>query len=260
MDNPEHAGTDPGETDGHHLICPGCGALIEKPKNLEGGAFHCKYCKSVVVAKEDLDRTKQNIRTLLKRARSSEKAGDYLQASQYYTKLIEIDSRNPTYWMGKARIAGYISSYHNQKINEMLKTFQFAISLAEEDHREKLRKDAGEFILQRCRGYSASLNMLKDEITDIEPHDATALNNFSFKMKEYNSYIDTIIRGLEEASRYIPYNHSIYYTIATLSDEKLTQRDVPKTRDFSEDFFVRIIISIIYLLGLMIFVSLTEHC
>lgn len=245
-----------------HLTCSGCGAITEKPANLTGNIFQCEHCKSVALIKDDIDGSKRKLHDLLKLARSSEKTGDYQQASQFYTQLIEIDSKNPTYWMGKARVAGYISSFHNQRIDEMLYAFRYAISLAKEGEKEALKNEAGEFIFMGCRGYSASLNMLKNEITDIEPRTSTDLKNYSSKMKEYNSYIDTIIKGLEEALRYVPYNYDIRYKIGVLSDEKLTQRDAPKIQtSWAWEYFAwGIVVRIVFFLGLVIFIALSEHC
>jgi len=39
------------QADLYHLVCPRCGAAVEKPENLKGNTFHCEYCNSIVLVK-----------------------------------------------------------------------------------------------------------------------------------------------------------------------------------------------------------------
>ena len=220
------------EIDVYHLVCPGCGAIIDKPNDLKGNIFHCKHCKSVIVSRDDFDGPKQKLRHLLELARSSEKAGEYQQAYKWYTKLIEIDSKNPAYWMGKARIAGHISSFHNQRIDEMLHAFRYAISAADGDKKEALGGEAGEFIFRRCRGYLASMDELRDEAIYLETSYPTRRYAESLDIDTFNNYVVKIIDGMIEASEYLPDNPDIVDTIIEVCEKRLPPLASPELYNY----------------------------
>lgn len=39
------------QADIYHLVCPRCGATVNKPENLKGNTYHCEFCNSIVVIK-----------------------------------------------------------------------------------------------------------------------------------------------------------------------------------------------------------------
>jgi predicted Zn finger-like uncharacterized protein len=228
IDNAEYSHTLSGDTDVYQLICPGCGAAVEKPGNLTGNTFHCIYCGSVVVIKDEFKRPRQNIDNLLKLARFAEESGNYIQAYSHYNSLLVIDSNNPVFWLGKARNAGYISSYKYTIIDEMLKAFQYAISIAKENEKEELRKDAGMFIWQRCCDYLVSLRMLSSPGTSL--NDTSVISNNGY----YNYLID-IIKGMIEAEKYLPDNIDIINKIIHTCEKEIPEFGPPERCKFRED-------------------------
>jgi DNA-directed RNA polymerase subunit RPC12/RpoP len=74
--------------------CPNCGGELQLPRDKVSAK--CLYCGSDIVVREAIQGAAvANVGNLLKLADAASSAGNYEEAYNYYTKVLEFDSTHP---------------------------------------------------------------------------------------------------------------------------------------------------------------------
>jgi len=103
-------------------VCPKCGGELRVPSNLD--VCKCMYCGIEIILNRTNDsNTKALIENLLKLAREAEKVGNYQEAYNYFSLILEKDSENRYGWLGKAFSTGRLSTLNNYRIIEAISYF-----------------------------------------------------------------------------------------------------------------------------------------
>ena len=112
--------------------CPSCGAALNLDDSREFG--YCTYCGCEVL--QEIKRVKVTIDTskrsmnCLKLADQAFEVGNYLEAYNYYTRVLEYDGDAYVAIMRKGICAGYLSDPTNIRIAELISGYEQAISTA----------------------------------------------------------------------------------------------------------------------------------
>jgi len=108
-------------------ICPSCGGQLQVPDDRD--SVKCMYCGTDIIVRQAIQAGSGiNIGNYLELAVTATKAGNYQEAYDYYSKVLEIDITNPEAWFGKGRSAGWLSTLKNIRFAEMISGFQNAIT------------------------------------------------------------------------------------------------------------------------------------
>jgi tetratricopeptide (TPR) repeat protein len=119
--------------------CPECKGALQVPTNQV--AVRCMYCGSSIVVNEVVARSGDaGAANLMRVAEAAVKAGNFTEAFNYYTKVLEIDLCNHEAWFGKGEAAGWLSSARQNRIPEMLSHFHSAIECSPEAVRPAMIK------------------------------------------------------------------------------------------------------------------------
>lgn len=116
--------------------CPACNADIQVPD--DNDFVICEYCKTNVKVRDALkiiiDAKTSN---LLKIANEAYNTKNFIEAYNYYNKILESEIDNYEAWIGKALCCGYLSDLNTFRFDEMFNYFQKAIDLCSEENKQK---------------------------------------------------------------------------------------------------------------------------
>src|SRR5688572_15693536 len=98
--------------------CPTCGGSLQLPDNRR--TVNCMYCGATVVVHEAIQAAAAaTVPNLLKLARAAAQSSNYVEAYDYFTRVLELDGGNSNAWAGKAEAAGRLSGQHSFRMPEM---------------------------------------------------------------------------------------------------------------------------------------------
>jgi tetratricopeptide (TPR) repeat protein len=130
--------------------CPNCGGELQLPDNRE--TVKCMYCGGeVVVQKAIRDYAPQvNIDNLLELAETAGIAGNYTEAIQYFSRVLEFDPKNYKSWFGKGLATAYLADYNSFDLDEAITYFYNATENAPNEKHEELKYQIGMAINNLC--------------------------------------------------------------------------------------------------------------
>ncbi|HEV7891805.1 MAG TPA: hypothetical protein VGP08_14275 [Pyrinomonadaceae bacterium] len=122
--------------------CPNCGGNLQLPD--DRATVNCMYCGTSIVVREAVQAAAAgNVGNWLKLADTAVASGNFQEAFDYYTRVLEVDASHSESWYGKGRAAGSLSSPQQFRITEMLACFRAALEHAPEgERREVMSKNA----------------------------------------------------------------------------------------------------------------------
>jgi tetratricopeptide (TPR) repeat protein len=99
--------------------CPSCGGNLQVPPDMK--TAKCMYCGGDFIIEDaiKLAMGQVNIDNLFELADAAKNIGNYIEAYNYYTRILEADSNNYKAWYGKALSAGWQSSTGNPRLQEV---------------------------------------------------------------------------------------------------------------------------------------------
>ena len=107
--------------------CPSCAGALQVPTNRD--VVKCMYCgKSVFVERAVKAAAEANLDNWATLAKTASDAGNWREAYDYYTRMLEYDPSNADAWMGKGRAAANLSTVAEPRLTEMCVAFQRALS------------------------------------------------------------------------------------------------------------------------------------
>ncbi len=119
--------------------------MLQLPTDRE--TVNCMYCSTnITVNVAILAVQGQNVENLLTLARNAFSSGNNQEAYNYYTKILEVDSRRVEAWCGKAMSAGWMSTLRDFRLPEMVSGFTQAISVAPDSDKPLIQKQAANAI------------------------------------------------------------------------------------------------------------------
>ncbi len=128
-------------------ICPSCGGQLQVPDDRD--SVKCMYCGSDIIVRQAIQAVSGiNIQNYLELAKTAFKNGNHQEAYDYYSKVLEIDIKNPQAWFGKARSAGWLSKLDDFRFPEMITGFQNSIANVSDNDRPKLKRRCAQVIYE----------------------------------------------------------------------------------------------------------------
>jgi tetratricopeptide (TPR) repeat protein len=98
------------------------------------------YCGTDIIVREAIQAgSGVNVDNYLKLARTANKAGNYQEAYNYYSKVLEYDINSSEAWFGKARAAGWLSNFNEFRDSEIKSGFDTALEKIPENDLKALR-------------------------------------------------------------------------------------------------------------------------
>ena len=126
--------------------CPSCGGDLQVPDNRD--QVKCMYCGGSVITRQAIQLASSgvNVANLMELAKAAADANNPKEAYDYYTKVLEHDSRNTIAWVGKGEAAGWMSTVKDIKTTEMIAGFNNAINYAPEADKPALRRQCADAV------------------------------------------------------------------------------------------------------------------
>lgn len=108
--------------------CPSCGGELMLPKTKDEAI--CNYCGSRFFLRDSLAKQSgPSIETLLRLAGNAMRGGNYMEAYDYFTRIIELEPQSAEAWIGKGAAAGWMSNLANPRIQEMISALSEGLEL-----------------------------------------------------------------------------------------------------------------------------------
>lgn len=172
--------------------CPSCGGELRLPDDKK--QVKCMYCGFDVLVQEAINQAGVNVENLLKLASTAEKSGNFKEAYDYFTKVLEFELGNSTALLGKGISAGYLSSSGNFRASEMLEGVKSAVEKTPDDEKESFKIQIAEKLRNVCSNYK---NFFQGDSSD----DQAVFQRIS------------IIECLELAHEYNPKNEDVLMSL-----------------------------------------------
>ncbi|HVO65799.1 MAG TPA: tetratricopeptide repeat protein [Syntrophales bacterium] len=106
---------------------------------------------------------KVKIKNLFELANSAFDDGNYQEANDYFTEMLEFDPENYEAHLGKGLSAGWLSTIANNRIGETTEGFIKAINYSPEDKKEEVIKRGLSLILDLTTNYYKQLKAYVDD-------------------------------------------------------------------------------------------------
>lgn len=201
--------------------CPNCAGDIQVPD--ERDTAKCMYCGSDIIVREaiKLSVPEVNLDNISKLADEAINSGNYAEAYNFYTKILEVAPENYNAWYGKAISAGWQSTLANIRLPETISGIENAMKYVPEDDKDELKVKA-----------AASLKQLASAIFILVEQNHTS-DSSSYTHSQYFPRMRLIITALEIASSYKPDNAPILEDIIfVLQTSGLTK--IPNLSDHND--------------------------
>jgi len=172
--------------------CPSCHGDLQVPDDRD--FVICMYCGTTVKIREAVRvMLDSNIPNLNNLGIEALKAGNYQEAYDYFSKVLESDSNNSQAWYNKALACGSLSSLGNNRDSEMNSYFEKSIKCTPEEKTLELKNKIAEEL------HNFNLKFF-DKIKKNFNEDITNANLYS----QYIENCIRIIKSLENAMVYNP--------------------------------------------------------
>jgi len=148
-------------------ICPSCGGNLQVPDDRD--SVKCMYCGTDIIVRQAIQAgSGVNIDNYLKLAETAINAGNTQEAYDYYSKVLEIDIKNPKAWFGKAKAAGWLSTVGDERFSEMASGFQNAIDYVPENDKKTMKIQCADAINKLSVGYCNLIAKYTKENASVE--------------------------------------------------------------------------------------------
>lgn len=117
-------------------ICPQCSGSLQVPDDRD--VVKCMYCGVDVIVRQAIQVVAGNSKNLLELAQSASTAGNYGEAYSYFTKVLELEPRNPDAWFGKGASAGWQSTLSDFRFGEMVVAYDSAVRFSADETRSEM--------------------------------------------------------------------------------------------------------------------------
>lgn len=138
--------------------CPNCAGELQVPD--ERNTVKCMYCGSDIIVREAIKAAVAgvNIENLFNLAKSAFDAGNFQEAFDYYTRVLEVDAQNYDAWLGKGLSAGWMSTLAEFRFPEMINGVDKALEYSPDNLKEQMKVKAAygiHDIITACRNVVA---------------------------------------------------------------------------------------------------------
>jgi tetratricopeptide (TPR) repeat protein len=139
--------------------CPNCAGELQVPD--ERNTVKCMYCGSDIIVREAIKAAAAgvNVENLFNLAKSAFETGNYQEAFDYYTRVLEVDAQNYEAWLGKGLSAGWMSTLASFRFPEMINGVDKAIEYAPDNLKEKIKWEAAcdiQNIVNACKNIATN--------------------------------------------------------------------------------------------------------
>lgn len=143
-------------------------------------------------------------------------AGNFEEAFNYYSKVLEVDPNNYKAWFGKGECAGSLSTIKTFRLDEMLKYMELSVNLAPNNEKEALRYLAAKRINNIAISY---FNLVKEHF-----HEFKTVSNAG---TEYLGRCLKVVEALENAlGLFVPTNRDIMENLIFISEDVLKDKKI----------------------------------
>ncbi len=119
-------------------ICPSCGGNLQVPDDRD--SVKCMYCGTDIIVRQAIQAgSGVNIQNYLELAVTANKTGNYQEAYNYYSKVLEYDINNSEAWFGKARAVGWLSDFNDFRDSEIISGFQNSLDKISDKDKKDLQ-------------------------------------------------------------------------------------------------------------------------
>ena len=126
-------------------ICPSCGADLKLPEDKK--VLKCMYCGKDIIVHDAIEKAVGPIiGNYLSIAISAKNAGNYKEAYDYFTKVLELNPRSWEAWFGKGEAAGWLSKLDDFRVPEMVTGIENAVKYAPAEKKEELKLNGADMI------------------------------------------------------------------------------------------------------------------
>jgi hypothetical protein len=189
-------------------ICPSCGGQLQVPEDRD--AVKCMYCGTDIIVRQAIQAGSGiNIKNYLELAVTATNVGNFKEAYDYYSKVLEIDIKNPEAWFGKGRSAGWLSTLYNFRFADMKSGFQNALANIPENDKNDLQIQCASVINQVA---NACYNLSRNHVLEHPSEEG---------WKEYLSQSSDVIEILEFGNTLNPNNKDILFCLMRICKENI---------------------------------------
>ncbi|OQB73604.1 MAG: hypothetical protein BWX92_03311 [Deltaproteobacteria bacterium ADurb.Bin135] len=162
--------------------CPNCAGDLQVPEDRD--SVKCMYCGSDIIVREAIKAAAAsvNIENLFSLAKSAFDAGNFQEACDYYTRILEADVNNYEAWLGKGLSAGWLSSIQNYRIPEATQGLLKAIECSPEDKKEEIN----------ARGLGLILNLITTYYSHLKSYAENAISQIEQPLTHPQYKVDVI--------------------------------------------------------------------
>ena len=134
--------------------CPNCSGSLQLPDNLK--TAKCIYCGTEIIVRAAINAAGVSAENLLRRATSAAAAGNHQEAYDYFTRALEYEPQNFIALLGKAEMAGLLSTASEFRGEELIEGVTEAVASVPESRKDEIKRRAAEIINEVCSAYSRS--------------------------------------------------------------------------------------------------------
>ena len=182
--------------------CPNCGGELQLPQD-KATVIKCMYCGGDIIVQDAIHRAAEsNVLNWLLLAKTALDGGNYQEAFNYYTRVLEVDPQNYEAWFGKGEAAGWLSTLADFRMSEMLTDIENAIKNAPEEIKGNLKNRSADSISSMSIAY---YRLMREHLLKF-----IALEN------TWETYVDQckiLLQILEYAHKLSPRNRTIMENI-----------------------------------------------
>jgi len=190
-------------------ICPSCGGDLQVPDDRD--SVKCMYCGTNIIVRQAIQAgSGVNIKNYLELAVTANKAGNYEEAYSYYSKVLEIDIKNPEAWFGKARAAGWLSNITNFRDSEIVSGFQNSLENIPDKDKRALQVQCASEINRLSIAY---FNLIHHNVSEYAANEQVWVN--------YLNRCESLISLMEFGNNLDPNNQEIMHGIINICKTNL---------------------------------------
>ena len=194
--------------------CPNCGGALQLPD--DRSSVNCMYCGVTIIVREAIQAAAVgNVTNWLHIADTAMQSGNYQEAYDFFTRVLEVKVDSADAWLGRAEAAGRLSTLQNFRLLEMISGIKKASELTSDDPR------AARF-LDRCPHFICSITS-----SYYLSMKAQLLNSHVVNFRdEYLNQLHKIIHVLEQGHVIFPTSQEIMNELIQVCGDNLQRSGV----------------------------------
>lgn len=145
------------------------------------------YCGFDIVVQEAINAAGANVENLLKLASAAQEAGNYQEAYDYFTKVLEYEANNHSAHLGKGICAAKLSTTEKFRFDELKAGLINAVNNAPGGKKEEIKAEAVNQLTSLCR------NKRINKLTETQKTEALEIAH-SFAPQNEDLLVDLIYR------------------------------------------------------------------